>query len=455
MLTAGTTTAPAPFVRTFIVGGQVGVDAPSPQGAFPDVWEYSSWSDGGAQSHMVVAPESPMTLTATYATHADLSLAMTAPEGACDGQDITYTLDVANAGPSRANAVTVVDTLPAGAALVSAGGTGWSCSGTSIVSCSLPALDLATAPPITIVITPAGGSTSVDNEAVVGSTTSDVNGANNSDSGSTTIGVLSTPTIAVANSVVVGAVGITASVEAHPGSTYAWTLTGGTITGGQGTAEVTFNAGGPGVTMTLEVIESGGGCDSPAGSAQVQVDFLDVPPAHPFHDFIATIARNAITAGCHDGTVYCPEEPNTRAQMAVFLLKSKFGAGHVPPPATGGIFDDVQPGDFAAAWIEELASLGITGGCDATRYCPDDPVTRGQMAVFLLKTLLGFDYVPPPAQYIFEDVPQGYFAIDWIEDLYDREITGGCLADPLRYCPDDPNTRGQMAVFLVKTFGLQ
>ena len=77
------------------------------------------------------------------------------------------------------------------------------------------------------------------------------------------------------------------------------------------------------------------------------------------------------------------------------------------------------------------------------------------MAVFLLKTLMGKDYVPPPAAGIFEDVPSDYFAIDWIEDLYNRQITGGCQADPLHYCPDDPNTRGQMAVFLTKTFSLQ
>jgi hypothetical protein len=56
---------------------------------------------------------------------------------------------------------------------------------------------------------------------------------------------------------------------------------------------------------------------------------------------------------------------------------------------------------------------------------------------------------------IFGDVPVGAFAADWIEDLYGRGITGGCQASPLMYCPNNPNTRGQMAVFLVKTFGLQ
>jgi hypothetical protein len=74
--------------------------------------------------------------------------------------------------------------------------------------------------------------------------------------------------------------------------------------------------------------------------------------------------------------------------------------------------------------------------------------------VFLLKSLLGAAHVPPPAQGIFDDVPPDHFAIDWIEDLYARQITGGCSASPLLYCPEQPNTRGEMAVFLTKTFGL-
>jgi hypothetical protein len=39
-------------------------------------------------------------------------------------------------------------------------------------------------------------------------------------------------------------------------------------------------------------------------------------------------------------------------------------------------------------WIEDLFNRGITAGCDASNYCPGDPVSRGQMAVFLSKTFL-------------------------------------------------------------------
>jgi hypothetical protein len=146
--------------------------------------------------------------------------------------------------------------------------------------------------------------------------------------------------------------------------------------------------------------------------------------------------------------------------MAVFLLKAKFGADHVPPPATGTVFDDVHVGDFAADWIEELHALGVTGGCTATSYCPDAPVTRAEMAVFLLKTKHGSDYTPNPCASVFADVPcpatPAFPFSDWIEQLYADGITGGCQTDPLLlYCPDQPNTRGQMAVFLTKTFALQ
>jgi hypothetical protein len=114
----------------------------------------------------------------------------------------------------------------------------------------------------------------------------------------------------------------------------------------------------------------------------------------------------------------------------------------------------VHVGDFAADWIEKLASLGITTGCGNGNYCPTETVTRDQMAVFLLKSLKGSSHVPPVASSVFSDVSNGNPFEPWIMELYNMGITGGCGTSPLRYCPSDPNTRGQMAVFLVKTFNL-
>jgi hypothetical protein len=182
--------------------------------------------------------------------------------------------------------------------------------------------------------------------------------------------------------------------------------------------------------------------------------FLDVPPSHIFFDYVETLAANGVTSGC-GGNYYCPDAAVTRAQMAVFLLKSKYGSAHVPPAATGAVFTDVPAGSFAAAWIEELASLGVTSGCGGGAYCPNATVTREQMSVFLLKAKYGSSHVPPSASGVFQDVSAGNGFAPWIEELYASTITGGCQASPLLYCPKGPNTRGQMAVFLVKTFDLQ
>jgi hypothetical protein len=140
--------------------------------------------------------------------------------------------------------------------------------------------------------------------------------------------------------------------------------------------------------------------------------------------------------------------------MAVFLLKAALSRSFQPPSATGGAFADVPADAFAAGFIEDLYGRGITGGCGGGSYCPDAPVTRGQMAVFLLKTRHGSAYVPPPCAGIFVDVPCPSATAPWIEQLYHEGITGGCQANPLSYCPGSPVTRGQMAVFLVKTFAL-
>ncbi len=139
--------------------------------------------------------------------------------------------------------------------------------------------------------------------------------------------------------------------------------------------------------------------------------------------------------------------------MAVFLLVAEHGSGYTPPAATG-IFSDVAASDPFARWIEQLYHEGISGGCNTSplRYCPSAAVTRAQMAVFLLVAKHGTGYVPPPATGIFADVPASNGFARWIEELFHEGITAGCGNGD--YCPNNPNTRGQMAVFLTTTFAL-
>ena len=180
-------------------------------------------------------------------------------------------------------------------------------------------------------------------------------------------------------------------------------------------------------------------------------DFLDVLPANSFYPFVTTLVRNAITVGIGGG-LYGVNDNTLRQQMAVFLLKARFGLCYTPPPCTG-VFTDVPCPSIFAPWIEALADLGVTGGCGTGIYCPQNPVRRDQMAVFLLKTKYGSSYVPPVCNGDFPDVPCPSPFADWIEQLAAENITGGCGGG--NYCPLNPNTRGQMAVFLAKTFNLQ
>ena len=195
-------------------------------------------------------------------------------------------------------------------------------------------------------------------------------------------------------------------------------------------------------------------------------DFKDVPASNPFHASVERIARDGITSGCQNGN-YCPDAPVNRDQMAVFLLRAKHSGGYAPPPATGNVFYDVKAAPdpnptFAADWIEQLYAEGITGGCapasPATNnlplYCPGSPVLRAQMAVFLLKIYEGVGHVPPPATGVFADVPPSDPSLaplaPWIEELARLQVTVGCGNNG--FCPNLSCTRGQMAVFMTKTF---
>jgi hypothetical protein len=114
--------------------------------------------------------------------------------------------------------------------------------------------------------------------------------------------------------------------------------------------------------------------------------FTDVPLNVYYANWVEQLYADGVTGGCSVSPLkYCPSSKVTRAQMAVFLLKAKYGKEY-SPPAAEGIFSDVQPGSFFEPWIEQLSVEGITAGCGSGIYCPSSPVTRAQMAVFLTRT---------------------------------------------------------------------
>jgi hypothetical protein len=183
-------------------------------------------------------------------------------------------------------------------------------------------------------------------------------------------------------------------------------------------------------------------------------NFADVAASYWAWSSIQAIFVQGVTSGCSASPLlYCPAGAVTRDQMAIFLLRSKFGGSFTPPPAVG-IFTDVPTSYWAAAWIEELYRQGVTTGCSVSplKYCPTSPVTRDQMAAFLLRSKYGGTYSPPAPIGVFQDVPVSYWAANWIEKLASEGITTGCSAVPKKYCPAATVLRDQMAVFLTRMF---
>jgi hypothetical protein len=229
-----------------------------------------------------------------------------------------------------------------------------------------------------------------------------------------------------------------------------------TATGNCYQVSVTMPVGRPAVhwdASLLEEITPSGFSQSSVWPLHVGESFADVPRTSPFYRFVETLLHKNVTSGC-TGTTYCPTSSTTREQMPVFVLVSKEGTGYAPAPCTTAPFNDVPVSGPFCRWIQELARRGVVTGCGGGNYCPADPVSRETMAVFVLATLEGSSYTPPPcATSPFADVPVSSPFCPWIQELANRGVVSGCGGG--NYCPADPVSREQMGVFLTVSFGLQ
>ena len=171
--------------------------------------------------------------------------------------------------------------------------------------------------------------------------------------------------------------------------------------------------------------------------------FSDVPDASPMKDSIEWLADRGVTRGCGESR-FCPEDPVTRGQMAAFLHRFAPEAGSSPGSASAPpSFDDVPPDTGFAADIGWLAGAGVTRGCDESSFCPDAPVTRAQMAAFLHRLFVGD---APEPSHAFFDVPTDHAHAGEIAWLARIGVSNGCGEG--HFCPEAPVTRGQMAAFL-------
>jgi uncharacterized repeat protein (TIGR01451 family) len=178
-LVVGSFTGATPFSRTVIEGSNNTISAPSPQTFGATDYAWSSWSDGGAQSHNVVATPDA-TYTAAYqalppAQSANLALAKTV---AMSGQNAVWNLSVSNQGPNAAQTVVVTDVLPSRLAFISAPGCTYT-SSTRTVRCVLASLAQGGTASFTLTTSVGNGNGWITNTAQVSSSTPDPNTANN------------------------------------------------------------------------------------------------------------------------------------------------------------------------------------------------------------------------------------------------------------------------------------
>jgi hypothetical protein len=179
--------------------------------------------------------------------------------------------------------------------------------------------------------------------------------------------------------------------------------------------------------------------------AQPHYEFTDVAnPSTHFHP-IHRLASVQLTTGCGRITVYCPDRSVTRAEMASFLARALDLELH-----STARFSDVTPGTTHAGAIEAIAAAGLTNGCGNGRYCPDRPVSRAEMATFLMRAV---ELTPVTTSNQFVDVTFGATHTDAINAIARAGITTGC-GRTTHYCPERDVTRAEMASFLVRGFAL-
>lgn len=178
--------------------------------------------------------------------------------------------------------------------------------------------------------------------------------------------------------------------------------------------------------------------------------FNDVPVGSLFYEEIEKLAARGVTVGCGSGN-YCPNDVVPREQMATFIMRAR-GEFSPPTPASQR-FNDVPPENVFYNFIDRLAELGITVGCQVAPplFCPSDPVKRDQMAAFIIRGIGEFS-PPEPASQRFSDVPPSNPFYNFIDRMAVLGITQGCGGG--NYCPNLPVTRAQMAAFLVRAFHL-
>lgn len=411
-------TTPATF--QFAPGSAHQISVPSPQGSGGVHYNFTAWSDGLAQTHQVTAPAAGVVgLTASFST-SYLLTTITNPAGT----------GAILASPASADGYYPPGTTVQLTASPAAGATftGWSGALTGTSSPQSIVMDQPKSVTASYSPTTCGSNYTLTPQAI----TAEAAG------GTFTVNVAAASgcfwNAALSGAFIDPFLSITGPPSGTGNGSFQFTIQANTT---QFPRTASVNVMG----QLVQVVQHGVGV--------VQV-FNDVDPSNIFFDHITLLNRYGTSNGCAP-SIFCVNDVTTRGTMAELVIRSILGEVFLYSQTP--FFTDVPATHPQFKYIQKMKELGITDGCTATTYCPADPVTRGQMAVFLIRGKLGVnspqDFTYNAAPY-FLDAQTNNIFFPYIQKMRDLGITNGCTTT--NYCVNDPNTLGQMAVFLIRSF---
>ncbi|MBD3109625.1 S-layer homology domain-containing protein [Bacillus sp. AGMB 02131] len=173
--------------------------------------------------------------------------------------------------------------------------------------------------------------------------------------------------------------------------------------------------------------------------AQAQTSFRDVPPSHTFYEEIQFLVELGIISGFEDGT-FRPGQAVTRAQAAIMIGRTFDLNGEQRKT----IFRDVSKSSVASGYIQEAADYGIIQGYPDGTFRPNEPVSRGQMAILIARAF----GLTESAEVSFPDVSPNSAAYPYIGLIYYAGITEGYPDGT--YKPNQSVKRGEFAAFITR-----
>ena len=176
---------------------------------------------------------------------------------------------------------------------------------------------------------------------------------------------------------------------------------------------------------------------TPAADA---ASFADTASAS-YGEAVELLAEEGVVQGCNDQE-FCPSRPLSRGQLASVLVSAL-----ELPVSENDHFDD-DDGTVHEESINAVAEAGITSGCTDANFCPDDLVSRAQIASMLVRA---FD-PPGTADRFFDDVSGMHQPA--VARLAAVGVAAGCGESLTSFCPEEPVLRWHAAVYVARFLGL-